>query len=70
MNISVKNGMVGVSNKMIKHGASKPPIKSVVNVSVDPNQKVEIAGSGVKAISKIDPSGKTTRFAKFANFRL
>jgi hypothetical protein len=70
MNVSIKNGIVGIKGNSVKGRMHKPQIKSVVNVAVDPAQKVEIAGSGVKAISKIDPSGKTTRFQKFANFRL
>lgn len=70
MKVLVKNGYVNMKGNMVKSGIPKIPIKSVVNVAVDPNQKVEVQGSGVKAISKIDPSGKVSKFSKFASFKL
>jgi len=70
MKVSMKNGIVGMSNGIVKTNIHKPQIKSVVSVSVDPGQKVEIAGSGVKALSKVDASGKVSRFSKFATFKL
>ncbi len=70
MKVLVKNGYVNVSNGIVKSGIPKPSIKSVVNVAVDQGQKVEVQGSGVKAISKVDPSGKVSKFSKFASFKL
>jgi hypothetical protein len=70
MKVLVKKGIVNISGNTVRSGISKPPIKSVVSVAVDPNAKVNVTGSGVKAISKIDPSGKVSKFSKFASFKL
>jgi hypothetical protein len=70
MNVSIKNGIVGIQGNSVKGRMHKPQIKSVVNVAVDPGSNVEVNGSGVKAISKVALNGQTTKFSKFASFRL
>lgn len=70
MHIKLKNGIYNCKGKIAYGAAPKPKeLQHVVQIQVDPKQKVEVNGQGIHQIQRIEPD-KKIKFAKFATFKL